>query len=91
MFSKEYFNYLLKSKKYLLLFVFLLTIMNILSNKTVDITLGIECVICFGLAYFLPVYIFSYIHNKKAVDTFFSMPISRKAMLITAIIFIILS
>lgn len=90
MFSKAYFNYLLKSKKYLLLFIFLITLLFVFTNKEIKDALTIQSVLCVGLCYFLPVYLFSYIHNKKAVDTFFSIPVSRKAMLITGLIFAIL-
>lgn len=91
MFSKEYFSYLFKSKKYLLLIILLITLLNVFGNQEIKVALCIEAVICGMLCYFLPVYIFSFIHNKKAVDTFFSIPVSRKATLISGILFCILT
>ena len=91
MFSKEYFSYLVKSKKYLLLIILLVTLLNIFGTQEVRVTFCIEAIICGLLCYFLPVYVFSYIHNKKAVDTFFSIPVSRKATLISGLLFSILT
>ena len=91
MFSKEYFSYLFKSKKYLLLIILLVTLLNVFGTQDAKVSFVIETVICGMLCYFLPVYIFSYIHNKKAVDTFFSIPVSRKATLISGLLFCVLT
>ncbi|MBR2578475.1 MAG: hypothetical protein IKE38_06030 [Erysipelotrichaceae bacterium] len=91
MFSKEYFDYLIRSKKYLLLFLLLLMLLIIVGGRDMGTALGIEGLIGLMLCFALPVYIFYYVHDKKAVDTFFSIPVSRKALLVTGIIFCIMT
>ena len=89
MFSKEYFKYLIKSNRYLILVIYLLYFFLILTNvDNLDVSFVLITVINIGLTYLLPMYIFSYVHDKKAVDTFYSLPISRKAMLLTGLSFI---
>ena len=87
MFSREYFTYLFKSKKYLLIFILVITLLNIIGTGNDEVSLVIQGFLCTVLAYLIPCHIFSYVHDKKAVDTYFSIPVSRKAMLITGIIF----
>ena len=38
-------------------------------------------------AFILPLFIFSYVHNKKAVDTYFSLNMSRNTMLFTGLVY----
>ena len=93
MFNLNYFKYLLKSKSYLLIFASLLSLLITFTNtgknyKTAYIGLIIICfILCFGL----PCLIFEYVHNKRAVDTYYSLNISRKSMLITGLIFCFIS
>ena len=87
MFSKEYFTYLFKSKKYLLIFILLIAFLNTLGTSDDYIGLAIQGFLCTVLTYLIPCNVFYYVHDKKAVDTFFSIPISRKVMLITGIVF----
>ena len=89
MFSKEYFIYLLKSKKYLLLFIGLITILNLLGNKESSLSMIISCLIALVSAYGMPLIVFYFVHDKKAVDTFFSIPVSRKALLYSSLLFCI--
>lgn len=91
MFNKNYFNYLLKSKKYLLIFIFLITLLNIFANRKVGDTLAVEGLLALILCYVLPVYFFYYVHDKKAVDSYYSIPVSRNAIVTTGIIFTIAS
>lgn len=88
MFSIEYFKYLIKSKRYLILLIGLVTLLNIVGSNSSD-GVYIQSLLSATLCYLLPVYIFYYVHDKKAVDTFFSIPVSRKAMLISGVVFII--
>ena len=91
MFSKEYFNYLVKSKRYLLLIILLITLLNVFGTTDAQVSFGIEGVIALLLCFFLPVYVFHYVHDKKAVDTFFSIPVSRTATLFSGLLFCILT
>ncbi len=90
MFSKEYFTYLFKSKRYLLIFILLIAFLNILGIGNEDVGLVIQGFLCTVLTYVIPCNVFSYVHDRKAVDTYFSIPVSRKAMLVTGIIFCVL-
>lgn len=87
MFSKEYFTYLLKSKKYLLLLIVLITLLNVLGNAHNAIMMLLQGFFTIVLAFAVPFDVFYHVHNKKAVDTFFSIPVSRKALLGTGILF----
>ena len=90
MFSLEYFKYLLKSRKYLLLFIFLITLLNILGTKDPKVYVIIQAFLSLAMTFVLPLNIFYYIHDRKAIDTFFSIPVSRKALLVTGLVFCIL-
>ena len=90
MFSLEYFKYLLKSRKYLLLFVFLITLLNILGTRDPKTYLIIQAFLSLAMTFILPLNIFYYIHDRKAIDTFFSIPVSRKALLVTGLVFCVL-
>ena len=94
MLNKNYFKYLLKSKKYFVVIIFViefvLTIGSIGSYRTYN-SFNDQALILYiasaVVAFVLPLVTFSYVHNKKAVDSYFSLGISRKEMLITNIIF----
>ena len=90
MFSKEYFLYLLKAKKYLLLLIVLITLLNVIGNSHADWTLIIQVFITIVLSFALPMDVFYHVHDKKAVDGYFSLPVSRKALLGTGLVFTIL-
>lgn len=83
MINTEYLKNLILSKKYLLLFVFLIALLSSTVKDGVFLILTISLLLC----YILPVVVFKYIHDKKAVDTYFSLPISRKELLITGLLF----
>lgn len=87
MFSKEYFTYLFKSKKYLLIFILLIAFLNTLGTGDDYVGLVIQGFLCTVMTYLIPCNVFSYVHDRKAVDTFFSIPVSRKAMLVTGVVF----
>jgi hypothetical protein len=89
MFSKEYFNYLMRSKKYLLLFIGLITILNLLGNKEPSLSMIISSMIAIVTAYGMPLIVFYFVHDRKAADTFFSIPVSRNAVLYSSLLFCI--
>ncbi len=90
MFSKEYFKYLFQSKKYLLLFLLVFTLLNVFGIRISGWPLILQSLTAAGLSYLLPVIVFYHVHDRKAVDTYFSIPVSRKALLITGELFCIL-
>lgn len=94
--NKNYFNYLLKTKKSLMLAVIVFYVLGAVISFTIQssvlnnayVNLIITSVIL-ALASFAMVPItYGYVHNKKAVDTYFSLPITRKEMLITSQLYI---
>lgn len=96
MLNKNYLKYLFKSKKYFLLFILLvqaiLTISNLrsflyLNSSIIHNPVFIGYVIGLIIAFVLPLVVFSYVHNKKAIDTFYPLNMSRKEMLVTGVVF----
>ena len=90
MFSKEYFRYLIKNNRFLLILIMLITLLLVFNDGSKHTTFMIQCVISFGLTYLMPVMSLYHVHDKRAVDTYFSLPVSRKAMLVTTVIYDIL-
>lgn len=92
--NKQYFNYLIKSKKGAITFV---VILYVLFYITVTITTsGVQAaligfltagIILGILSYVIVPIMFNYVHNKKAVDSYFCLPISRREMLVTTMVF----
>ena len=87
MFSVDYFKYLFKSKKYLVLLIGLIGLMNCLFSKASTDSVIIQELLSYVLCFIIPIDVFYHIHDKKAIDTYFSLPISRKAMLISGLLF----
>lgn len=94
--NKTYFKYLLKSKKslcvvvtvlYLLSFIMVVTSGNFNSRTFIDVLTAASIVLGI-LSYVLVPIFFNYVHNKKAVDTYFALPVSRKETLVTTLVFI---
>ena len=91
--NKNYFKWLIKSRKVSLLFFILIyigfqlipfTSFDPEYPKDVFITgANIGCVLSILLTMAMPVYLFAYIHKKSSVDMYFSLPVSRKEQLIT--------
>lgn len=91
MFSKEYFRYLFRSQKYLLLLILIVTLLNVLGTSVNGLSVLIQCALAVGLSFLMPFLVFYHVHDKKAVDTFFSIPVSRKSLLFTGVLFCILT
>ena len=87
MLSKEYFLYLLKSRKYLLILIALVSLLNVLGNQMVEVMLLLQALFSILLSFAIPMDVFYHVHSKKAVDTYFSLPVSRKKLLWTGIFF----
>ena len=87
MFSKEYFRYLLSSNRYLLILLLLVGLLNAFGNSLRGFDLILQGVFAIGCSFILPMIVFYHVHDKKAVDSYLSLPVSRKAMLTTGISF----
>ncbi|MBR3006248.1 MAG: hypothetical protein IKH68_06295, partial [Erysipelotrichaceae bacterium] len=87
MFSKEYFRYLLSSNRYLLILLLLVGMLNALGNTIRGLDLILQGIFAVGCSFILPMIVFYHVHDKKAVDSYLSLPVSRKAMLVTGIVF----
>lgn len=99
--NKAYFQYLLKSKKKL--FVFLSVFNFLFPTLTYFISVASEwndeiasiCIVYASLLLFaeciiLPILHFLFLHNKKGVDTYFALPISKHELYITNLVLIVL-
>ena len=94
MLNKAYFTYLFKSKKYFLIIVCILQAIMafaVTGRSAIGETINYAYVgnYLFGLiiAFVLPLIVFSYIHNKRAIDTYFSLNMSRNTLLFTGLIY----
>ena len=92
--NKNLLKYLFKSKKTAITFIFVVfilvysmiyTLIDI--EKTYIVALGVITAIAYILSVVLVPITFGFVHNKKAVDSYFSLPISRKEQLITTQVF----
>jgi hypothetical protein len=91
--NKNYFKWLIKSRKVSLLFFILIYIgFQLMPFTSFDSAYpkdtfiagtNIGCILSILLTMAMPVYLFSYIHRKSSIDMFFSLPVSRKDQLIT--------
>ena len=97
--NKNYFKFLFNSKKtaitfisvsYLILYLAVLLSSGFVfgSGRKEMAALATIIVIAFMLGFALIPTMLGYVHNKKAVDTYFALPISRKEQIITTEIFI---
>ena len=95
MLNKNYFNYLIKSKKYFLIVLCIIQAIFAFTGfgkSPANLSfLGNSVIISYAfggaVAFILPLVIFSYVHDKRAVDTYFSLNVSRKSLLFTGLIF----
>ena len=90
MFSTEYFKYLFRSKKYLLILILLISIL-ISFNGNEDAVLAMNGILSLLLCFVIPASTFHYVHDKSAVDTYYSLPISRSALLGSGLAFCIIT
>ncbi|MBR2670034.1 MAG: hypothetical protein IKE36_09620 [Solobacterium sp.] len=97
--NKNYLTYLFKQRKVAYLFFILLyaaiSLSPFVSNHHADAgnnlenTAVIAAVGSILFTYILPVVLFSFMHRKRSVDLYFALPINRKEMVITILVFII--
>lgn len=92
--SKEYLKYLFKSKKGLCVALSLLYLIAYILCFTIDAEAGemvglVAISAIFGLFTIITVpIVYSFVHNKKAVDSYFSLPVTRKEIIFTSQLFI---
>ncbi|MBE6123118.1 MAG: hypothetical protein E7190_10490 [Erysipelotrichaceae bacterium] len=94
--NKNYFRYLLKERRVALVFTFVLylAIANSIflfsdanrSGLLRDAVLA-GTVMSFMMTYLLPVLLLSPVHRRRSADLYLSLPISRKEMLVTSLVF----
>ena len=91
MISTSYLKYLWKSKKYLILFSLAMTILfSVISPGSRDgkkIELVLVDALAVALCYALPCLVFRFTHEKRSVDSYYPLPLSRKQLLYTGILF----
>lgn len=94
MINKQYLYQLYRSKRYLLFFILMLYLLFALSEffsaRPVCFNLW-QLLVTLVAAYVLPMLVLSYVHDRKAIDCYGSLPLSRKEMLATALLFCNLS
>lgn len=99
MINKNYLKYLFKSKKYFLIFIVLIQVVLCISSSSSSFNFNnpfTTNVLFWGylvgliLAFTMPIIVFSYVHNKKAIDTYYPLNMSRKEMLGTGVLFSLL-
>lgn len=93
---KDYFAYLMKSRKTAFVFFFAVYFAAGVSPLVLNRYTGMsECLeICWilsiAISFVLPLFEFSFVHKRKTVDQYFSLPIDRKDMLISELLFMVL-
>ena len=95
--NKNYLNYLIKTRKALIIFFFAAYLCvsltwNLAGVNTVPgygfysavkAAIAISVVLCYAL----PVLLFSFVHQRSSVDLFFALPVSRKEQRLTILLF----
>lgn len=92
--NRQYFNYLHKSKKnlnILLLVINLIfpTLFYFVSEIDASGVMASALVLVFVEAVALPIVHFNFINSKSGVDTYYALPVSRKEIYITTMIYIV--
>ena len=95
--NKNYFKWLIKSRRISILFFLLISVAFQLipitgydpqrPDETFITCASVGNVLSVLLSAAVPVLLFSYIHRKSSVDMFLSLPVSRKEQLLTNILF----
>ncbi len=92
--NKNYFNYIIQSKKIGWIFfaimyisISLFSALFVDSYDWINTVFDVSLIFGFALTIVLPILLFHYVHSKKSVDMYFSLPISRRQMLVTSIVF----
>ncbi|MDO4198568.1 MAG: hypothetical protein Q4D13_06245 [Erysipelotrichaceae bacterium] len=87
MLSLDYFTYLFKSKKVMVVFSSLIYLLIAISAADYNASFIIY-IYAVVLCFVLPALMFMHVHDKRAADTYYSLPLKRTVILITTILFI---
>ncbi len=94
--SKNYLGYLLKSNRQSLIFICILNLLilaiSLFSIPNIGSIYFAQVLICVHagvLCFSLPARLFHFVHNRKAVDTFFPLSVSREKMMHTILVYMI--
>lgn len=92
--SKSYFKYLISSNKVLIAFVF---VVQVLICVIENLSINLSCVdalnysgnifFAYVLSFILPVLLLHYVQNKKSVDSYFALPVKRRSVIISTLLF----
>lgn len=91
--SKNYFKYLFKSNKVLIAFIAviqaLICIVESLTynNNSASLNYSGNTIFAYALVFVLPILFLNHAQNKKSVDSYFALPVKRKAIILTSIFF----
>ena len=96
--NKKYFGYLLKNRKIALVFFFAIYLglsfapfidagNGNINEGTAATAFAIAMTLSIVMSFVLPVLQLAFVHNRRSVDMYFALPVSRKEMLITNLVF----
>ena len=95
--NKSYFQYLLKSKKtawcfYAVIYLAFSLVQYIGKSYSSITSCYMASFVAMGIlsgiaTFVLPIFLFSFIHRKSSCDMFLSIPVNRKEILITTLVF----
>ncbi|MBR2676234.1 MAG: hypothetical protein IKE28_04910 [Solobacterium sp.] len=92
--NKNYFKYLVRNRKLLIGFFFVLYLVISLFLFRIDRSREIFCsivmtavILSLGMAFVLPVLLFSFAMRRNSADVYFALPVSRKEMRLTSLLF----
>lgn len=96
MLNKNYFKYLFQNKKIAWIFflvmymaVSLSSFISLGTTYSAKLNFAFKCsfVLSCIMTFVLPIFLFSFVHRKRSCDLYFSLPIERKELLSTTILF----
>ena len=93
MINNKYLKYLFQNKKIAWIF-FLVMYMAVslssfitYSSGTYQFSLRCSFILSILMTFVLPIFLFSFVHRKRSCDLYFSLPVKRKELLCTTIVF----
>ena len=96
MISKDYLRYLFHSKRIAWIFFFAMYMAVSLSSfitglnemaTSLSTAMNVSCILAIMMTFILPVFLFSFVHQKKSCDAYFALPVKRSEMLCTTVLF----
>ena len=92
--SKSYFKYLFNSNKVLISFIFIVQfLICLIENLTVALynneilVYSGNLFFCYVLVFVLPILLLHYVQDKKSVDSYFALPVKRRSIIVTTLLF----